>query len=387
MKVIVGMSGGVDSAVAALRLLEQGHDVQALHMTNWDGDDDAYCTNAEDVQSAAACCRELGIPLHRVNFATQYRESVFTYLLEEYRRGRTPNPDVLCNREIKFGVFLRYARRLGGEAIATGHYARVRHTGSSPQLLKGVDPHKDQSYFLHAVSAAALRITYFPLGELHKQEVREQARQAGLANHDRRDSTGICFIGERPFREFLARYLPAQPGPMCTPAGEQVGEHQGLMFYTLGQRRGLGLGGRADGKDAPWYVVNKHVEENRLIVTQGDDDQLLSDRLWAEAPHWIGDTPPVFPATLQARVRYRQAPQACQVLASADQHGALEVRFDDAQRAVTPGQFVVFYDGERCLGGATIHRERRIIAGASANRTRDARAPVTDSTSADHYTS
>lgn len=377
------MSGGVDSAVAALRLREQGHEVQALHMTNWNGDDDAYCTNAQDLQSAAACCRELGIPLHKVNFADQYRESVFAYFLEEYRRGRTPNPDVLCNREIKFGVFLRYAQRLGGEAIATGHYARVCHTPAGPELHKGVDPNKDQSYFLHAISARALGQTHFPLGELHKDEVRERARQAGLANHDRRDSTGICFIGERPFREFLAQYIPAQPGPMCTPAGEVVGEHQGLMFYTLGQRRGLRLGGRADGKDAPWYVVNKDVAGNRLIVTQGDDDQLLSDRLWADAPHWIGGEAPALPTKLQARVRYRQAPQDCEVLESADHHGMLEVRFAQPQRAVTPGQFAVFYDGTHCLGGATIHREHRILGEASAKDAHDARAPVPDSAPVD----
>ncbi len=378
------MSGGVDSAVAALLLREQGHEVQALHMTNWDGDDDAYCTNAEDLQSAAACCRELGIPLHRVNFAADYRESVFRYFLDEYQRGRTPNPDVLCNREIKFGVFLRYAQRLGAEAIATGHYARVRHAADGTELLMGVDPSKDQSYFLHAVSASALSRTYFPLGEMHKSEVRERARRAGLANHDRRDSTGICFIGERPFREFLARYLPAQPGEMRTPGGELVGEHQGLMYYTLGQRRGLGLGGRADGTDAPWYVVDKDLDRNWLIVTQGDDQQLLSDRLWAEQAHWISGTAPQLPATLQARVRYRQATQACEVRASR-QAGELEVSFATPQRAVTPGQFVVFYDGEHCLGGATIHRERRLAVSGLAAEDGEGPVSATDKIPANLY--
>lgn len=379
------MSGGVDSAVAALLLREQGHQVEGLFMTNWDGDDDAYCTNAEDLRSAADVCRELGIVLHRVNFAARYRDTVFRYFLDEYRAGRTPNPDVLCNREIKFGEFLRYARRLGAEAIATGHYARVRRDDEGrPQLLKGVDPQKDQSYFLHAVPEAALAITHFPLGAMHKREVRERARREGLRNYDRRDSTGICFIGERPFREFLATYLPAQPGPVCTPDGERVGEHRGLMFYTLGQRRGLGLGGRADGVDAPWYVVDKDVRRNVLTVTQGDGELLYSDRLWASAPHWIGATP-ALPRRLQARVRYRQAPQDC-VVCAGDRADELCVTFDRPQRAVTPGQFCVFYDGDWCLGGATIDREHRLLApGATATssappgaeparRTRDAGA-------------
>jgi tRNA-specific 2-thiouridylase len=359
MKVIVGMSGGVDSAVSAWLLREQGFDVEGLFMTNWDGDDDAYCTNADDLQSAAAACRELGIPLHRVNFAEQYRDAVFTTFLDEYRRGRTPNPDVLCNREVKFGVFRDYARRLGAERIATGHYARLLHDGDDVRLLKGVDANKDQTYFLHAVAAAALRESMFPIGELTKSRVREIAREQGLPNFDRPDSTGICFIGERPFREFLRQYLPAQPGEMRTPQGVVVGRHEGLMFYTLGQRRGLGLGGRAEGDDAPWYVVDKDVQHNVLIVTQGESELLFSEALAASDPHWIaGDAPDGLPLHLEARVRYRQAPQRC-VLAPVGADGIIRVRFEQPQRAVTPGQFVVFYRGEQCLGGATIDRALR----------------------------
>jgi tRNA-specific 2-thiouridylase len=359
MKVIVGMSGGVDSAVSAYLLRDAGHDVEGLFMTNWDGDDDAYCTSAQDLQAAAGACRELGIPLHQVNFADRYRESVFSYFLAEYQRGRTPNPDVLCNREIKFGVFREYAHRLGAQRIATGHYARLSHAGDVTRLLKGVDPNKDQSYFLHAVHGDALRDTLFPIGHLHKPQVRDMAQATGLPNFDRPDSTGVCFIGERPFREFLSQYLPAQPGEIRTPQGTRVGRHQGLMFYTLGQRRGLGLGGCADGDGAPWYVVDKDLANNRLIVAQGEPSMLFSDGLVASDAHWISGQPPgPLPLACEARVRYRQAPQAC-VLHSIRDDGSLEVSFDRPQRAVTPGQFVVFYLGEECLGGATIERAVR----------------------------
>ncbi len=354
-KVIVGMSGGVDSAVSALLLRDAGLEVEGLFMANWDADDDdAYCTSAADFQSARAACAEIGIPLHRVSFAARYRESVFRYFLDEYRRGRTPNPDVLCNREIKFGAFLHYAKRLGATSIATGHYARLEPRGDEVVLRRGADPAKDQTYFLHAVPQAALRQTRFPIGALRKSRVREIARARGLPNFDRRDSTGICFIGERPFREFLARYLPAQPGEMRTPEGERVGRHEGLMYYTLGQRRGLGLGGVSGGDEAPWYVVDKRLDANVLVVAQGEPALLFSDHLRAAGAHWIAGRPPAAPCRLTARVRYRQAPQACELLridAAADR---LAVRFERPQRAVTPGQFVVFYDGDTCLGGATI---------------------------------
>ena len=352
-RVILGLSGGVDSAVAACLLQEAGADVQALHMTNWE-DDDGYCSAAEDLQDARKVCEHLEIPLHHVNFARQYRDRVFQYFLDEYKAGRTPNPDVLCNREIKFGVFRDYARRLGGDLLATGHYARRASVAGVPALLKGADHNKDQSYFLHAVSAEALAETVFPLGELVKDEVRAIARDRGLPVFDKKDSTGICFIGERPFREFLGTYLPANPGPIRTPEGHTVGEHTGLMFYTLGQRQGLGIGGRRDAADAPWYVVDKDVAANALIVDQGSTDRLMSWSLQATDPSWIGPVPPGLDngSRLAAKVRYRQPDQACSVSAADD--GTLSVTFERPQRAVTPGQYVVFYDGDRCLGGAVI---------------------------------
>ena len=352
-KVILGLSGGVDSAVAAFLLKDAGADVEALHMTNWE-DDDGYCSAAEDLQDARRICARLDIPLHHVNFAKQYRDRVFAYFLDEYRSGRTPNPDVLCNREIKFGVFRDYAKRLGGELLATGHYARVADDGDTIALLKAADGNKDQSYFLHAVSAAALAETVFPLGGLQKAAVRRIAKQQGLAVHDKKDSTGICFIGERPFREFLGTYLPAQPGPIVTPGGKELGRHHGLMYYTLGQRQGLGIGGRRDAGDEPWYVVAKEVSRNALIVDQGDSPLLLSEELTAGAPSWIGREPGNLDAGLQcnAKIRYRQADQRCTVWRALDDR--LIVRFDEAQRAAAPGQFIVFYQGDRCLGGAVI---------------------------------
>ena len=351
-KVILGLSGGVDSAVAAVRLLEAGADVEALHMTNWE-DEDGYCTAAEDLQDARNVCEQLDIPLHHVNFAKQYRDRVFEYFLDEYRVGRTPNPDVLCNREIKFGVFRDYATRLGGELLATGHYARTAAVDGQTVLLKAADLNKDQSYFLHAVSAEALAETVFPLGDLQKDEVRRIARERGLAVHDKKDSTGICFIGERPFREFLSTYLPANPGPIRTPDGREVGRHQGLMYYTLGQRQGLGIGGRQDSGDEPWYVVGKDLEANALIVAQGETDLLLSESIVAMEPSWIGAAPValVDGYHCSAKVRYRQNDQNCTVELNTD--GALRVTFDRPQRAMAPGQFVVFYQddplpGRRC---------------------------------------
>ena len=359
-KVILGLSGGVDSAVAASLLKDAGADVEALHMTNWE-DDDGYCSAAEDLQDARRVCAQLDIPLHHVNFAKQYRDRVFEYFLDEYRNGRTPNPDVLCNREIKFGVFRDYAKRLGGELIATGHYARVAADGDMTVLLKARDSNKDQSYFLHAVSAEALAETVFPLGGLQKAEVRRIAREQGLAVHDKKDSTGICFIGERPFREFLGSFLPAQPGPMLTPGGREIGRHHGLMFYTLGQRQGLGIGGRRDAGEAPWYVVDKDVGRNALIVDQGDTPLLLSEALVAGSASWIGREPAELGSGLRctARIRYRQRDQDCSVRRALDDR--LMVTFDKPQRAAAPGQFVVFYQDDRCLGGAVIEAvERRL---------------------------
>jgi len=352
---LVALSGGVDSAVTALLLRDAGHRVQCLHMSNWE--DDGYCDNAKDFQDARRVCQQLDLPLHRVNFAREYRQQVFEQFLAEHRAGRTPNPDVLCNRHIKFGVMRRYAQRLGATTIATGHYARVTVADGAPQLLKGLDPSKDQSYFLHAVEAADLADVVMPLGALQKHEVRELARRAGLAVAEKKDSTGICFIGERPFAEFLRQHLPESPGVIRDADGRERGTHHGLHYYTLGQRHGLAIGGIADADDAPWYVAGKDGQRNELLVVQGHDHPLLyDDSLTATAPHWIGAAPPAWelrqPLRCQAKIRYRQADQACTVVRTgADE---LEVTFDQAQRTPTPGQFAVLYDGERCLGGATI---------------------------------
>jgi tRNA-specific 2-thiouridylase len=356
-RIILGLSGGVDSAVAAVLLKQQGADVHALHMTNWE-DDDGYCTAAADLQDARQTCEHLDIPLHHVNFSREYRDRVFAYFLDEYRAGRTPNPDVLCNREIKFGVFREYAHRLGGTLLATGHYARIRTVAGAAQLLKAADLSKDQSYFLHAVSAEAFAETVFPLGDLQKGDVRRLARDHGLAVHDKKDSTGICFIGERPFREFLATYLPANPGEMRTPEGQIVGEHHGLMYYTIGQRQGLGVGGRQDAGDEPWYVTAKDLASNALIVVQGEHDLLFSDRIEVTDVHWIGNAPPSLAAGrsmhTQCKIRYRQKDQICRVAVSATD--TLTLEFETRQRAVAPGQFAVFYDGDQCLGGGVINR-------------------------------
>lgn len=354
-RVILGLSGGVDSAVAAILLLQAGADVHALHMTNWE-DDDGYCTAADDLQDARQVCEQLGIPLHHVNFSQQYRDQVFACFLDEYRSGRTPNPDVLCNREIKFGVFRDYAKRLGGDLLATGHYAQSAVIDGVGALFKGADSRKDQSYFLHAVKAEALAETVFPLGDTQKNEVRQIARDSGLSIHDKKDSTGICFIGERPFREFLSTYLPANPGPMRTPGGEAIGTHQGLMYYTLGQRQGLGIGGRNDRSEEPWYVVGKNIADNVLIVAQGEHEMLFSDRLIATDVSWIGTAPDGLESGLRckAKIRYRQADQDCTVNVLDDDR--IEVCFDKQQKAAAPGQYVVFYDHNRCLGGAVINQ-------------------------------
>ena len=359
-KVILGLSGGVDSAVAALLLKQQGADVQALHMTNWE-DDDGYCTAAADLQDARRVCEQLDIPLHHANFARQYRDRVFDHFLDEYRVGRTPNPDVLCNREIKFGVFRDYAKRLGGDLLATGHYARVESSNGETSLLKGADRNKDQSYFLHAVNAEALAETVFPLGDLMKADVRRVAHDDGLSVYDKKDSTGICFIGERPFREFLSTYLPANPGPIRTVDGTEVGQHHGLMYYTLGQRQGLGVGGRQDSSDEPWYVAAKILDENTLIVVQGEHPLLYSTAVEASGVTWIGQTPSKLSRTgalkCNVKIRYRQPDQPCLITQKGDND--LYVSFDEEQRAVAPGQFAVFYEGDRCLGGAVIDRLHR----------------------------
>ena len=351
MKVIVGLSGGVDSAVAALLLQEQGHEVEGLFMSNWD-EDDAYCTVAQDFQDARAVCHVLGIPLHRVDFAAEYRRQVFEDFLAAHRAGRTPNPDVLCNREIKFGVCLDHARRLGAQRLATGHYARRVDGPDGPQLHKAVDRAKDQSYFLHAISPTQLAAALFPLGELDKPAVRRRARAAGLPVHDKKDSTGICFIGERPFREFLAQHLVDTPGPVEDADGVRLGEHRGLAFHTLGQRGGLGIGGRRDRAEAPWFVARKEVARNALIVVQEPEHPLLmSRRLVTGEARWLA-APATVPFQAHAKIRYRQADQACTVSPLGD--GRLQLDFAVPQRAVTPGQYAVLYDGERCLGGAVI---------------------------------
>ncbi|HEY8521350.1 MAG TPA: tRNA 2-thiouridine(34) synthase MnmA [Gammaproteobacteria bacterium] len=355
--VIVALSGGVDSAVAALLLREAGYRVECLHMTNWH--DDGYCDAAADFQDARSVCRDLGLPLHRVDFSREYRAQVFEHFLEEHRRGRTPNPDVLCNREIKFGVMREYARRLGAQALATGHYARLERRADGIALLKARDASKDQSYFLCAVAQRDLEGVLFPLGELEKREVRRLARQARLPVADKRDSTGICFIGERPFAEFLSRYVPAEPGPIRASDGRVLGTHRGLACYTLGQRQGLGIGGVAERPEAPWYVAAKIPETNELIVVQGHDHPLLFRRsLIATDPHWIGRAPGGLDAgaavPCAAKIRYRQPDQACTIRRVGERE--IEVRFERPQRLPTPGQYAVFYDGERCLGGAVIDR-------------------------------
>jgi tRNA-specific 2-thiouridylase len=351
-RVIVGLSGGVDSAVAALLLKEQGWEVHGLFMSNWEEDDDGYCTAAQDFQDARAVAQELGVPLHRVSFAAEYRERVFQHFLAEHRAGRTPNPDVLCNREIKFGVALRYARRLGADRFATGHYARILLQPAGAELHKARDAAKDQSYFLHAVDIGQLAATLMPIGELEKGAVRERARQAGLPVFDKPDSTGICFVGERPFREFLGRFLADRPGPIESADGERLGVHQGLAFYTLGQREGLGIGGRPGRAELPWFVAHKDAARNALIVVQGHDHPLLFSAALATSPvHWLGETRrEPFPCSV--KVRYRQADQPALLEPRLD--GSARIAFEKPQRAVTPGQYAVVYEGDRCLGGAVI---------------------------------
>jgi len=348
------MSGGVDSSVSALRLLEQGYAVTGLFMKNWDEDDGTeYCTAKEDLADAQAVCDRLGIPLQTVNFAAEYWDYVFEVFLDEYSAGRTPNPDILCNKEIKFKAFLDYARELGADRIATGHYARIESKDGRFRLLKGVDGNKDQTYFIHTLGQSQLAKTLFPIGDLEKSEVRRIATQAGFDNARKRDSTGICFIGERRFKDFLQRYLPAQPGVIETTEGRAVGRHDGLMYYTLGQRRGFGIGGIRGAEDEAWYVLAKDLERNVLIVGQGHDHPwLLSDSLDAGTLDWCQEFAFDAPLRCAAKTRYRQPDQSCVVEPLAD--GRCRVTFAEPQRAVTPGQSVVFYQDDECLGGGVI---------------------------------
>ncbi len=348
-RIVVGMSGGVDSSVTAWLLKQQGHEVIGVFMQNWEDDNDSeYCSIKEDSRDAIAVADVVGIDIEIVNFAREYKDRVFSYFLSEYSAGRTPNPDVLCNAEIKFKAFLDYAMQMGADCIATGHYARKQERAGQHYLLKAVDVAKDQSYFLYRLSQLQLSRAMFPLGNLCKPEVRRLAEQAGLPNFAKKDSTGICFIGERPFREFLNRYLPRQPGEMVTPEGRVMGEHLGLMYYTLGQRKGLGIGGQGE----PWFVAGKEIPNNRLIVVQGHNHpMLLCSTLQAGQLSWTLDTPPQ-PGRYCAKTRYRQQDAACEL--DAWDGGRINVRFDEPQWAVTPGQSVVLYDGEICLGGGVI---------------------------------
>ena len=355
-RVVVGMSGGVDSSVAALLLKEQGYEVTGLFMKNWEDDDsDEYCSSRQDLLDAVSVADTIGIPIEAVNFAAEYKERVFSYFLREYQAGRTPNPDILCNSEIKFKAFLDHALRLGADCIATGHYAQVRETDGRFQLFKANDTGKDQSYFLHRLNQSQLSRAMFPLGKLLKSEVRTIAERHGLSNYAKKDSTGICFIGERPFREFLNRYLPASPGDMVTPEGKKVGRHIGLSFYTLGQRQGLGIGGHKESTGEPWFVAGKDMANNHLIVVQGHDHpMLLSRRLTALDSHWISGAAPETNRPYAAKTRYRQADAPCRLTRLDD--GNCSVEFDEPQWAVTPGQSVVFYDDDVCLGGAIIEQ-------------------------------
>jgi tRNA-specific 2-thiouridylase len=359
IKVIVGMSGGVDSSVSALLLQQQGYQVEGLFMKNWEEDDnDEYCAAAEDLADAKAVADKLGIKLHTINFAAEYWDNVFEYFLAEYQAGRTPNPDIMCNKEIKFKAFLEFAAEdLGADYIATGHYCQRRFEHHKWQLIRGHDSNKDQSYFLYTLSHDHIAKTLFPIGELEKPQVRKIAEDHDLVTHDKKDSTGICFIGERKFKDFLAQYLPAQPGIIETVSGEEIGKHDGLMYHTLGQRKGLYIGGSADHGEAPWYVVDKDMVKNRLIVAQGGDHpRLYSSGLIANQLHWVDREPLSAPMRAVVKTRYRQADIACTI--TPIDRDTIEVIFDSPQKAVTPGQSAVFYVGDVCLGGAIIDSYR-----------------------------
>lgn len=357
-RVIVGMSGGVDSSVSALLLKQQGYQVEGLFMKNWDEDDGTeYCTAIADLNDAQAVCDKIGIKLHKANFAAEYWDRVFEHFLVEYRAGRTPNPDILCNKEVKFKAFLDYALTLGADFIATGHYVSRAEQDGHAYLLKGLDNNKDQSYFLHAVDESKIARTLFPVGDLEKPEVRALAEQHDLITHDKKDSTGICFIGERKFSDFLKQYIPAQPGNIETDIGDIIGKHQGLMYHTIGQRQGLGIGGLKNYDESPWYVAQKDLERNVLVVVQGAQHPLLfASELETTQVDWINQEAENFPYRCKAKVRYRQADQDCVIEKLGEQH--YRVVFDQPQRAVTPGQSVVFYQENRCLGGGVIEQAR-----------------------------
>ncbi len=352
-KVIIGISGGVDSAVAAQLLVEQGYQVEGLFMKNWEEDDSSeYCSATVDLADAEQVCKVLGIPLRTANFSYEYWERVFEYFLTEYRAGRTPNPDIICNKEIKFKAFLDFALSLGADFIATGHYARSTNEGTHTRLLRGKDDNKDQTYFLYTLGQHALSHSLFPIGMLEKPEVRKIAEKSGFANSDKKDSTGICFIGERKFNDFLERFLPAQPGEIMNNSGDILGQHNGLMFHTLGQRKGLGIGGLSNSDDEPWYVYGKDISNNQLLVCQGGDNPLMmTNQLQCSQLHWIDELQPETPFNATCKIRYRQPDQACSVSITGNE---AEVTFPELQRAVTPGQSVVFYQGEHCIGGGII---------------------------------
>ena len=352
--VIVGMSGGVDSSVAAYLLTESGYHVEGLFMKNWEEDDGSeYCTAKEDLADAVGVCDKLGINLHIANFSAEYWDNVFRHFLTEYKAGRTPNPDILCNREIKFKAFLEYATELGADLIATGHYVRKEYTNNQTRLLKGNDTQKDQSYFLSQVSEKCLHKSIFPIGDLKKSKVRNIAKRLNLSTHSKKDSTGICFIGERKFKDFLSRYLPGKSGDIETKDGTVIGKHSGVMFYTHGQRQGLGIGGVKNQLEQPWYVIDKDIKRNVLVVAQGNEhDDLYSTSLVASQIFWINEEKPKLPLHCSAKVRYRQTDQKCSV--TNHLNGFLQVDFEKPQRAITPGQHVVFYTDQRCLGGAII---------------------------------